>query len=567
MPNISRFVNYLLPAIASVTIVACGSSGGDSAEPIENRPTIVSSDGATVRENPEPAVADGEASAPSSTDSGGNSESGNNEGESATTADTAPANTAPQSERIDTIEALLAHLEARRTEESNASSIDTRSVESTTSSDINPDTSSEPLSDDPSIESSDSASVPLETNVSDELSPGTVATDDTLEDTSNTDPDTQVIASNDQPPVTEESSAVAEGTVQSEGATEGDAATDPADADLTDGLGVEGVTENGSEGNTGQTEDSESAAGATTEELQADDTLADTDSVATIDDGSFSTEKHDIVVDCTHALPCATSNDDGAVNVVVENVYRHPETRRLAIAMSVTANRDTAIKWDSDVTSTDDVATTYNGISREFSGFYQFDKDNDMVTLLAGTTLLVVQHFREMPSDTTVSLVRFDTGYIEAGVRTTLQFSNMPLDPVLGDIVDCADVVPCSWVSNDKSFSVNVLKVSGLWQTGRLRIDLEVRATVGMGINLFSADPVVGNDGSVFTPRTHSLGGTSDYQDFTVQLVPEGVLSGHQDFLKNANRLATSLKQVKLGISRVDAPGAGSPVFRNLPLE
>jgi hypothetical protein len=88
-----------------------------------------------------------------------------------------------------------------------------------------------------------------------------------------------------------------------------------------------------------------------------------------------------------------------------------------------------------------------------------------------------------------------------------------------------------------------------------------------MGINLFSADPVVGNDGSVFTPRTHSLGGTSDYQDFTVQLVPEGVLSGHQDFLKNANRLATSLKQVKLGISRVDAPGAGSPVFRNLPLE
>jgi len=515
VPNISRFVNYLLPAIASVTIVACGSSGGDSAEPIENRPTIVSSDGATVRENPEPAVADGEASAPSSTDSGGNSESGNNEGESATTADTASANTAPQSERIDTIEALLARLEAKRTEESNASAIDTPSVESTTSSDINPDTSSEPLSDDPSIESSDSASVPLETN----------------------------------------------------GATEGDPATDPADADLTDGLGVEGVTENGAEGNTGQTEDSESAAGATTEELQADDTLADTDSVATIDDGSFSTEKHDIVVDCTHALPCATSNDDGAVNVVVENVYRHPETRRLAIAMSVTANRDTAIKWDSDVTSTDDVATTYNGISREFSGFYQFDKDNDMVTLLAGTTLLVVQHFREMPSDTTVSLVRFDTGYIEAGVRTTLQFSNMPLDPVLGDIVDCADVVPCSWVSNDKSFSVNVLKVSGLWQTGRLRIDLEVRATVGMGINLFSADPVVGNDGSVFTPRTHSLGGTSDYQDFTVQLVPEGVLSGHQDFLKNANRLATSLKQVKLGISRVDAPGAGSPVFRNLPLE
>ena len=57
------------------------------------------------------------------------------------------------------------------------------------------------------------------------------------------------------------------------------------------------------------------------------------------------------------------------------------------------------------------------------------------------------------------------------------------------------------------------------------------------------------------------------FQEVTVQLVPEGVQVGHQDFLKNADRLATSLVQVKLGMTRVDVPGAGSPVFRNLPLE
>ncbi len=281
----------------------------------------------------------------------------------------------------------------------------------------------------------------------------------------------------------------------------------------------------------------------------------------------FASGTSQIVLDCANELPCTVSDADGAVSVVVENVYRHPNTRRLAIAMTFTTNRDTTLRWDNGTTASDNIATTYYGTDRELRSFLQHDRDNDVVTLLAGTTLSMVQHFRERPLDAAVSMAHFDTGYTEAGVRTALRFSNLPLDPVLGDIVDCNFQMPCAWVSIDESYSVNVVKASGLWQSGRLRIDFEVGAFIGLDLHVYSSDSVVGNDGSVFKPRTHSLGSTSDYREFTETLVERGVLRGYQDFRINAERLATSLLQVKLGMSSVHAPAAGSPVFKNLPLE
>jgi len=548
VPKSFRSIRCLLLVLSSASIAACNSSGNnlpeESANHGEDRPTIVSSDAVTIRD-------DTAAESPVQTDSN----------EAGAVADPVPEVDTPPDDpasnvdenpnregEIDTIEGLLAHLEAKRNDApaDDAPTENPADTEADTTVDEVPDadavTDADVLTDDTAV-------------------PDPVAVDPAIVD------DASVETTDPLPPPVDDSSDPVVDVVTEVQTDPGDSSTGsdptqaPGDVDVTDAAGdvepdadvtTDAVSETGSDDGVQQVDGESPAPGPADEPTT---------------NAGFSSDKHDIVLDCMQKLPCTASNIDGAVAVVVENVYRHPETRRLAIAMSVTANRDTALRWDNDITSTDNVATTYNGTSREFSGFYQFDRDNDMVTLLAGTTLLVVQHFREMPSDTTASMVRFDTGYIEAGVRTALQFSNMPLDPVLGDIVDCADQVPCSWVANDQSYSVNVLKTSGLWQTGRLRIDFEVRATVGMGVNLFSSEPVVGNDGSVFTPRTHSIGGTSDYQEFTVQLVPEGVMVGHQDFLKNANRLATSLVQVKLGMTRVDAPGAGSPVFRNLPLE
>ena len=281
----------------------------------------------------------------------------------------------------------------------------------------------------------------------------------------------------------------------------------------------------------------------------------------------FASGTSGIVLDCANELPCTASNADGAIVVAVENVYRHPQSRRLAVAVSVTTSRDTTLRWDNDTTSSDNLAMTYYGTDREFRSFFQHDRGSDVVTLLAGTTMSMVQHFRDRPLDAAVSIAYFDTGYTEAGARTTMRFSNLPLDPVLGDIVDCNFQMPCTWVSKDESYSVNAVKASGLWQTGRLRIDYEVGAVFGLDLHVYGYDSVVGNDGSVFTPRTHSLNGTSDYREFTESLVGAGVQRGYQDFRVNAERLATSLVQVKLGLSRVDAPAAGSPVFKNMPLE
>lgn len=542
-------IRCLLLVLSSVLLAACGSSGTDLVDEVadnsNDRPTIVSSDAATIRDLP-------------ATESPDQSYSGESIDTAEPNADMPAEDPAsggaerpgPVGE-INTIEDLLAHLEARRNE-------------------VNAD-AAEDLIESPLV------SAPVSTEDSEESVP---TADPVVDETTSPEVDTvDQLAAGDTPPettdTTTDSTLAADPAVGD--ATEEQTPTPEQDTEPGTGQSAEQVADPAADPAIDQSAVTDPAVIPTEEpsrEGDADSLLQDDNLVPnvvedenTTADGGFSSDKNDIVIDCSQKLPCAALNADGAVAVVVENVYRHPQTQRLAIAISVTGNRDTALRWDNDITSTDDVATTYNGTSREFSGFYQFDKENDMVTLLAGTTLLVVQHFREMPSDTTVSMVRFDIGYIEAGIRTALTFTNMPLDPVLGDIVDCAGQVPCSWVANDQSYSVNVLKTSGLWQTGRLRIDFEVRSTVGMGINLHSSNGVVGNDGSVFTPRTHSLGGTSDYQEFTVRLVPEGIQVGHQDFLKNANRLATSLVQVKLGMTRVDGPSAGSPVFRNLPLE
>ena len=522
MPKSFRSIRCLFLVLSGVSLAACNSSGNgvsdESANDNEERPTIVSADAITV-DNPDSESSD----VVTDTDGPAIAENvGTQDSTDALAADSSDESNETNesdgvSDEINTIEGLLAHLEAERADTDSADQVsetdETVAPDSTDAGDENP----------PMDGSSTDTSVQTEADeVSDapsaEALPVTPA-DESVE--SEVDPAADPPAVPDPPVLSTPDANVS---------------TDPI-ADES-------------------------------EDLQQDDDATESQApVIAPPETGFSPDLHDIVQDCSHQLPCEASNVDSAVTVVVENVYRHPETRRLAIAMSVTANRDTALRWDNDITSTDGVGNNYNGTDREFSGFFQLDRENDMVTLLAGTTLVLVQHFREMPSESTVSIVRFDTGYIEAGVRTSLQFSNMPLDPVLGDIVDCADQVPCSWLSNDQSFSVNVLKASGLWQTGRLRIDFEVRPSVAMGINLFSSDPVVGNDGSLFTPRTHSLGSTSDFQEVTVQLVAEGVQVGHQDFLKNADRLATSLVQVKLGMTRVDVPGAGSPVFRNLPLE
>ena len=532
MPKSFRSIRCLFLVLSGVSLAACNSSGNgvsdESANGIEDRPTIVSADAITV-DNPDFESSDvvSDTDGPAIAENVGTQDS--TDAPAADSSDEPNETTGSDgvSDEINTIEGSLAHLEAERAD-SDMDSAD-------------------------QVSETDETAAPDSTDPGDENQPtGDLPTDDTIqtEDAEGSEPSSadglpETLSDAPVEPVVDlvEDAAVSDPPVVSP--TQSSANDTPSDADI----GTDSVLE--------ESEDPQH---------DNDATDAEASDISPPDTG-FSPDLHDIVLDCLHELPCEASNDDSAVSVVVENVYRHPETRRLAIAMSVTANRDTALRWDNDITSTDGVGNNYNGTSREFSGFFQLDRDNDMVTLLAGTTLVVVQHFREMPSESTVSIVRFDTGYIEAGVRTSLQFSNMPLDPVLGDIVDCADQVPCSWLSNDQSFSVNVLKASGLWQTGRLRIDFEVRPTVGMGINLFSSDPVVGNDGSLFTPRTHSLGSTSDFQEVTVQLVAEGVQVGHQDFLKNADRLATSLVQVKLGMTRVDVPGAGSPVFRNLPLE
>lgn len=569
-------------ALASLSLAGCNSSGRDMPD---ERPTIVSSDAVSISPTPnadaDSSTANGSNSAADPVSTGSDPVAASDPAELAT--ESASADEGAGAGEIDTIEALLAHLEATRND------TDANTVEPPAAGVVGANPDSEPPST--AIETSVLSDETGRAETAPATVGGTPASAVVPEDVTENPPVTG------EPAIPIDNNPIDNNLVDDPAVDGAVSAIDIQGSADTEAGSVESVVESTAEEEPAEgTADSEAEPNTLGEQAEtvadgapvvADDVAIESDSMqsdaseaeSSTDDpetpaqedsstvGGFVSTKNDIIVNCDLQLPCKASQSDDGVVVVVENVYRHPESRRLAIAMSVTANRDTALRWDDNVTSTDDVATTYNGTHREFSGFYQFDANSDRVTLLAGTTLLVVQHFRETPSDTTVAMVRFDTGFVEAGARTTLQFNNMPLDPVLGDIIDCADQVPCSWVANDQSYSVNVVKASGLWQTGRLRIDFEVRAGVSLGINMFSSESVAGNDGSVFTPRTHSLNGTSDYQEFTERLVPEGVLNGHQDFLKNANRQATSLLQVKLGMTRVDAPGAGSPVFRNLPLE
>lgn len=274
-----------------------------------------------------------------------------------------------------------------------------------------------------------------------------------------------------------------------------------------------------------------------------------------------------MIMDCDSRLPCTVESDDGGLSLAIERVYRDPVTDRLSVTLALTTTRDTVLEWLQESEAVDNLAGLYSVYEQEFGGFYQPVLGSPSVNMLAGTTLLITQFFREAPELDAVELIRLSTGFYEAAVLKSARFSNIPINAISSTAIDCNFRLPCTWSAANDTLDVTLTESNGLQQTGRLDIRYQLAVSRDLSVEIVSGTEAVGNDGLVFKPRLHGLDGVTDYDTLEKRLVAGSFVSGFQNYFRQASRTTTSLKAVSLGLSVPATPSLAAPLFLNVPTE
>lgn len=270
--------------------------------------------------------------------------------------------------------------------------------------------------------------------------------------------------------------------------------------------------------------------------------------------------------DCDSRLPCVWSSRDTGITITLEAVGSDSITGRLEIAYIVQTTRDTRLQLLERASAVDSTGGNYIGLLPEHGSSNVVSGTNGAFELLAGIRLTVNQSFRQATPLSIRSVARFSFEFIENSMSHKVGFLNLPLGSATGDEIDCKGSVPCTWRADNEEYNVTVILAEGL-TAGRLLVHYQVDAFEDVRMYVDTGSIAIGNEGTVFMPKIHTFGDTSDYRPFESVVFADASASGVQSYFRTADQSATRLKKLTLDLSQIGTPGGGVPVFTNLPLD
>jgi len=263
-------------------------------------------------------------------------------------------------------------------------------------------------------------------------------------------------------------------------------------------------------------------------------------------------------VDCVDTLPCRWTSLDGAVAVTAGAIDHLGSLGELTIDFTVEASRDTAFSFAgaAELPSQGDDTT---GVQRVTLG-----PGNGIapVALVAGQALPGRLHYGAATDETV--LPHWSVTLSEAGQVLDARFVNLPVALPVGQDVDCAGSLPCTWRTGDGNVLVTLTRVGGFATSRRLDIGFQLQSTRSRSVAMDAGSLARASGGFLYSARTHRLGPASGFGPISVQTVAGQPLQGSVDFFR-ATTVADQLSEVELELFEDGPVPRWRPTFLNVP--
>ncbi len=266
------------------------------------------------------------------------------------------------------------------------------------------------------------------------------------------------------------------------------------------------------------------------------------------------------IVDCNSLLPCRWVDTDEDFTLTVGSVDNTGTLRRLSIQYTVNASHDSEIILGNGSTALAPGGAGFNLIQQSLGA------GNGIVPLavLAGEhTVGSATYDREAISDT---LAGWTLTIIDNGLPRTVGFVNLPIGTSNSVAVDCADVLPCQWVSSRDDVTITLLAIGGYATSGRLNVNFNIVTIGAKDIVLDTGATAVSASGAQFDGRTHGLGIEQGFAKVYASTASGVMLPGNVSFFRTPLP-PISLKSLDLVIYENIPIPRWNPQFINLPTQ
>ncbi len=350
--------------------------------------------------------------------------------------------------------------------------------------------------------------------------------------------------------------------VSTETVTETDAATS-----TTTGATAEAATDATTETATGTTTGTTTGANAETPPATTTDTSTSTATATTTDFFSQNDPAAPTVigtpgmsVDCDLTLPCRWISADAQFSVTISNADNIGEQARLSIEYSVQTSHDTEVLIASTEPAIDDTGLSYEpsalqlgeGIGGRAQG------------ILAGQEISARIEFDR--SSTASGLNSWSIGLSDAGIIRQPSFTNIPVGSATDQFADCANTLPCVWISPDAAATITLLGVTGSGSTNRLSANFKVETTTDTVVAVDSGATAFGIDGMPYRGRTHAIGLEIGAEKLTATAVPGALVAGTVHFFITQT-MSTALANLSLIVYEDRPVPRWNPSFLSVPIQ
>ena len=263
-------------------------------------------------------------------------------------------------------------------------------------------------------------------------------------------------------------------------------------------------------------------------------------------------------VDCGGSLPCRWTSADAGFAVAALRVDNTGRDGRFEVHLRIDTAHDTAL----GVALAADAVDASGRRAAPTRVAMGDGRTAGTVQLAAGTPLAARVDFASPVVGT--SLPAWSLLLDDNGTSRPAAFANLPIGPLAGDTVDCAQALPCTWQSADGLARIDLVGAGGFSSERRLHVAFRVIAAGELSLAAGPESHASGADGSAFRARSTRIG-TAVAVDGVGVPVSVGVpTEGRIDFFR-APGAPASLETLVLDLYR-DAPvPRWRPRFANVP--
>ena len=264
-------------------------------------------------------------------------------------------------------------------------------------------------------------------------------------------------------------------------------------------------------------------------------------------------------VNCQLMLPCQWISVDTQFVVTVTNADNIGEQSRLAIEYTIQTSHDSELTIASTVSAVDSTGDRYEAASLLLGDAIGAQTKG----IVAGTDVLARIEFNKTSNAASVD---WSIGLSDAGLVREPAFTNIPIGSVTDQHADCANTLPCAWITPAGDVTITLLSANGSGAINRLSTNFTVETTRNTGVVVDAGATAIGTDGMMFAGRTHAIGVETGSETIAATATPGVPVSGTV-FFSRTQTMSPALQNLSLVVYEDRPVPRWNPSFLSVPVQ